>query len=189
MRQKKEIGRKRWIERETERERLKVIFFIFLKCIWEIRTDNPSLAVKILIDTPRPNVPSQKAWVEIASDNHSRIFTWQKNKDPLFSLQLCIFFISWYFSRISKNFNFDNLTTIRLIKQFSCLKNECIHFQCVTDWITIPCATNTNDPTTQSGTPVVCVDRSVTSPAPRFYVLTGLILVQHPGCMWRQVWF
>jgi len=30
---------------------------------------------------------------------------------------------------------------------------------CVTDWITIPCATNTNDPTTQSGTPVVCVDR------------------------------
>lgn len=31
--------------------------------------------------------------------------------------------------------------------------------QCSTDWITIPCATNTNDPTTQSGTPVVCVDR------------------------------
>merc|ERR1711953_343802 len=30
---------------------------------------------------------------------------------------------------------------------------------CSTDWITIPCATNTNDPTTQSGTPVVCVDR------------------------------
>ena len=31
--------------------------------------------------------------------------------------------------------------------------------QCSTDWITIPCATNTNDPSTQSGTPVVCVDR------------------------------
>jgi len=30
---------------------------------------------------------------------------------------------------------------------------------CSTDWITIPCATNTNDPSTQSGTPVVCVDR------------------------------
>ena len=48
--------------------------FIFFKCIWEIRTDNPSLAVKILNNTPRPNVPSQ-AWLEIASDNHSRIFT------------------------------------------------------------------------------------------------------------------
>jgi len=31
--------------------------------------------------------------------------------------------------------------------------------QCRTDWITIPCATNTNDPTTQDGTPVNCVDR------------------------------
>ena len=30
---------------------------------------------------------------------------------------------------------------------------------CSTDWITIPCATNTNDPTAQNGTPVVCVDR------------------------------
>ena len=43
--------------------------------------------------------------------------------------------------------------------------------QCSTDWINIPCATNTNDPTTQSGIPVVCVDRicgqvfnSVTTP-------------------------
>ena len=27
------------------------------------------------LGTPRPNVPSQKAWLEIASDNHSRIFT------------------------------------------------------------------------------------------------------------------
>ena len=32
-------------------------------------------------------------------------------------------------------------------------------FQCETDWLTIPCATNTNDPTAQDGTPVVCVDR------------------------------
>ena len=31
--------------------------------------------MKILNGTPRPNVPSQKAWLEIASDNHSRIFT------------------------------------------------------------------------------------------------------------------
>lgn len=30
---------------------------------------------------------------------------------------------------------------------------------CITDWITIPCATNTNSPTAQSGTPTVCVDR------------------------------
>jgi len=31
--------------------------------------------------------------------------------------------------------------------------------QCTTDWLTIPCATNTNDPFAQNGTPVVCVDR------------------------------
>ena len=31
--------------------------------------------------------------------------------------------------------------------------------QCTTDWLTIPCATNSNDPTAQNGTPVVCVDR------------------------------
>ena len=30
---------------------------------------------------------------------------------------------------------------------------------CNTDWITIPCATNTNFPNAQSGTPSVCVDR------------------------------
>ena len=30
---------------------------------------------------------------------------------------------------------------------------------CITDWITIPCATNSNDPTTQIGTPATCVDR------------------------------
>ena len=32
--------------------------------------------------------------------------------------------------------------------------------QCLTDWITIPCASNTNNPTIQAGTPVVCTDRS-----------------------------
>jgi hypothetical protein len=31
--------------------------------------------------------------------------------------------------------------------------------QCTTDWITIPCATNTNNPLLQTGTPSVCVDR------------------------------
>ena len=35
----------------------------FLKCIWEIRTDNPSLAVKILNVTPRPILPNQKGLV------------------------------------------------------------------------------------------------------------------------------
>ena len=53
-------------DRERERERQIEIerdFYFFLKCIWEIRTDNPSLAVKILNDTPRPNVPSQKGLV------------------------------------------------------------------------------------------------------------------------------
>lgn len=30
---------------------------------------------------------------------------------------------------------------------------------CTTDWITIPCATNTNNPTIQDGSPGVCVDR------------------------------
>ena len=54
---------------------IECVFLIFLKCISEIRTDNPSLAVKILNGTPRPNVPNQKAWLEKASDNHSRIFT------------------------------------------------------------------------------------------------------------------
>ena len=67
--------RERERERERKRERLNVILIFFGKCNWEIRTDNPSLAVKILNDTPRPNVPSQKAWLKIASDNHSRIFT------------------------------------------------------------------------------------------------------------------
>ena len=43
---------------------------MFLKCIWEIRTSNPSLAVEILNVNPRPILPSQKAWLEMASDNH-----------------------------------------------------------------------------------------------------------------------
>ena len=30
---------------------------------------------------------------------------------------------------------------------------------CLTDWISIPCATNSNNPSAQSGTPSVCVDR------------------------------
>ena len=30
---------------------------------------------------------------------------------------------------------------------------------CATDWITIPCATNSMDPTAQTGTPATCVDR------------------------------
>jgi len=30
---------------------------------------------------------------------------------------------------------------------------------CVSDWVTIPCATNTMSPSAQSGTPSVCVDR------------------------------
>ena len=66
--------------KDRYKERLNVIF-IFWKCIWEIRSDNPSLAVKILNDTPRPNVPSQKAWLEIASDNHSRIFTRERERE------------------------------------------------------------------------------------------------------------
>ena len=43
---------------------------------------------------------------------------------------------------------------------------------CAMDWLTIPCATNTNFPFAQSGEPSVCVDRicgmvfnSVTTPA------------------------
>jgi hypothetical protein len=47
-----------------------------------------------------------------------------------------------------------------------------IETNCVTDWLTIPCATNTMDPAVQTGTPAVCVDRicgmvfnSVTTPA------------------------
>ena len=47
-----------------------------------------------------------------------------------------------------------------------------VNNDCITDWITIPCATNTNNPTAQSGTPTVCVDRicgmvfnSVTAPS------------------------
>ena len=40
------------------------------------------------------------------------------------------------------------------------LLNVCRLSKCSTDWLTIPCATNTNDPNAQEGTPVVCVDRN-----------------------------
>ena len=54
----RENERERETERDKERERLmKVIFF------WEIRTDNPSLAGKILNDTPRLILPIIKAWL------------------------------------------------------------------------------------------------------------------------------
>ena len=48
-------------EREVNERDLKKKF------IW-IRTDNPSLAVKILNVTPRPILPSQKAWLVMASE-------------------------------------------------------------------------------------------------------------------------
>ena len=68
-------------------------FFIFWKCFWEIRTDNPSLAVKILNGTPRPNVPSQKGLVKkIASDNHSRIFTTLLSQ-TVFIILICVYCI------------------------------------------------------------------------------------------------
>ena len=63
-------------QREREREvvggskrEINSGFFVG-KCIWEIRTDNPSLAVTTLNVTPRPILPSQKDWLEMASDNH-----------------------------------------------------------------------------------------------------------------------
>jgi len=34
-----------------------------------------------------------------------------------------------------------------------------VETNCATDWLTIPCATNTMDPNVQSGTPPICVDR------------------------------
>ena len=30
---------------------------------------------------------------------------------------------------------------------------------CITDWLTIPCATNTNNPLAQTSAPTICVDR------------------------------
>ena len=33
---------------------------MFFKCTWEIRTDHPSLAVKILNGTPTPILPSRE---------------------------------------------------------------------------------------------------------------------------------
>ena len=34
-----------------------------------------------------------------------------------------------------------------------------IETNCVTDWLTIPCATNSMNPALQTGMPAVCVDR------------------------------
>ena len=48
---------------------------------------HPSPAVKILNITPRPILPIRKAWLEMASDNHSRIFT---NLLPRFSFYIYI---------------------------------------------------------------------------------------------------
>ncbi len=52
------------------------------------------------------------------------------------------------------------------------LAGSVVETACSTDWITIPCATNTMDSNVQSGTPPVCVDRicgmvfnSVTTPS------------------------
>ena len=68
----REIEREREREREKEsdqnmvlnflrqRERKREMNGIFGKCIWENRTDNPSLAVKILNVTPRPTLPGER---------------------------------------------------------------------------------------------------------------------------------
>ena len=62
--------------RKREREKVREINESeFWKCIWEIRTDNPSLAVKILNGTPRPTLPSEKAWLEIARYYIEMIFS------------------------------------------------------------------------------------------------------------------
>ena len=61
--------------RETPQKSLKDFFKFFLKVHLGDSNRHPSLAVKILNGTPRPNVPSQKAQLEIGSDNLSRIFT------------------------------------------------------------------------------------------------------------------
>ena len=67
-----ERDREREREREKESDQNMVLNFlrqrkrkremngIFLKCIWENRTDNPSLAVKILNGTPRPTLPRER---------------------------------------------------------------------------------------------------------------------------------
>ena len=60
-------------EREGERKRL--VKVILKKVFLGNRTGNHSLAMKILNATPRPILPSLKAWLEMASDNHSQIFT------------------------------------------------------------------------------------------------------------------
>ena len=59
----REREKERERERDREREREIERDFYFLKCIWKIRTDNPSLAVKILNGTLKPILPSQKGLV------------------------------------------------------------------------------------------------------------------------------
>ena len=51
--------RDREIDRAREREGLMTVI-LFFKCAWEIQTDNPSLAVKILNGTPRTTLPSRE---------------------------------------------------------------------------------------------------------------------------------
>ena len=50
---KKEREEERQTERQKEREieRDKLMKVFFFKCIWEIRADNPSLAVKVMNET------------------------------------------------------------------------------------------------------------------------------------------
>ena len=55
---------------QIERENNEIV--LFFKCIWEIRTDNPSLAMKILNGQ---SFQVKKAWLEMARDNLSQIFT------------------------------------------------------------------------------------------------------------------
>ena len=62
------------------------------------------------------------------------------------------------FWRFLLNFDhFHNFFTFWLKKNSIISKNNLVIL--CTDWITIPCATNSNNPTTQTGTPSVCVDR------------------------------
>ena len=70
---------KREIVRVRERER--EINESDLKKNVSGRFEPTTPAVKILNVTPRPILPSLKAWLEVASDNHSRIFTTLLQRD------------------------------------------------------------------------------------------------------------
>ena len=56
----------------------------------EIRTVIPSLAVKILNGTPKPILQSQKAWLEMASDNILK-FSHFSSLRIFFTSNFCIF--------------------------------------------------------------------------------------------------